>query len=48
MLAADGSHLPIEVSSVVVEGTDHRIVGVFGTIRAGRAAVQAAAASRSG
>ena len=33
MLAPDGSHVPIEVSSVVVEGTDHRIVGVFGTIK---------------
>jgi len=33
MLAADGSHIPIEVSSVVVEGSDHRIVGVFGTMK---------------
>ena len=33
MLAPDGSHVPIEVSAVVVEGTDHRIVGVFGTIQ---------------
>ena len=33
MLGTDGSHVPIEVSAVVVEGTDHRIVGVFGTIR---------------
>ena len=33
MLAPDGSHVPIEVSAVVVEGTGHRIVGVFGTIR---------------
>ena len=33
MLAPDGSHLPIEVSAVVVEGADHRIVGVFGTLQ---------------
>src|SRR6478672_2961823 len=33
MLAPDGSHLPIEVSAVVVEGADHRIVGVFGTMQ---------------
>ena len=33
MLAPDGRHIPIEVSSVAVEGSDHRIVGVFGVIR---------------
>jgi len=27
-----GSHVPIDVSSVVVEGAEHRIVGVFGFI----------------
>jgi DNA-binding CsgD family transcriptional regulator len=32
IIAADGSHQPIEVSAVVVEGSDHRIVGVFGTM----------------
>lgn len=32
MVAPDGAHIPIDVSSVVVEGTDHRIVGVFGMI----------------
>ena len=32
MLAPDGAHLPIDVSSVVVEGADHRIVGVFGLV----------------
>jgi DNA-binding CsgD family transcriptional regulator len=29
-LGPDGSHVPIDVSSVVVEGSDHQIVGVFG------------------
>ena len=33
MLAPDGSHVPIEVSSVAIEGSDHRIVGVFGLIQ---------------
>jgi DNA-binding CsgD family transcriptional regulator len=32
MLAPDGAHVPIDVSSVVVEGAAHRIVGVFGLI----------------
>jgi DNA-binding NarL/FixJ family response regulator len=32
MVAPNGSHVPIDVSSVVVEGADHRIVGVFGLI----------------
>jgi DNA-binding CsgD family transcriptional regulator len=32
MVAPDGSHVPIDVSSVVVEGTDHRVVGVFGLV----------------
>jgi DNA-binding CsgD family transcriptional regulator len=32
MIAPDGSHVPIDVSSVVVEGSDHRIVGVFGLV----------------
>ena len=33
MLAPDGSHVPIEVSSVAIEGSDHRVVGVFGLIQ---------------
>jgi DNA-binding CsgD family transcriptional regulator len=33
MLAPDGSHVPIEVSSVAIEGSDHRIVGVFGLLQ---------------
>jgi DNA-binding CsgD family transcriptional regulator len=32
MVTPDGAHVPIDVSSVVVEGTDHRIVGVFGLV----------------
>jgi DNA-binding CsgD family transcriptional regulator len=32
MIAPDGSHVPIDVSSVVVEDSDHRIVGVFGLV----------------
>jgi len=32
MLAPDGAHVPIDVSSVVIEGAEHRIVGVFGLI----------------
>jgi DNA-binding CsgD family transcriptional regulator len=32
MVAPDGSHVPIDVSSVVVEGADHTIVGVFGLV----------------
>jgi DNA-binding CsgD family transcriptional regulator len=32
MVAPDGAHVPIDVSSVVVEGTDHRVVGVFGLV----------------
>jgi DNA-binding CsgD family transcriptional regulator len=34
MLAPDGSHVPIDVSSVAVEGADHRVVAVFGIIEA--------------
>jgi PAS domain S-box-containing protein len=33
MLAPDGSHVPIEVSSIAIEGTEHRVVGVFGVIQ---------------
>jgi DNA-binding CsgD family transcriptional regulator len=33
MLAPEGEHVPIDVSSVVVEGADHRIVGVFGLVK---------------
>jgi DNA-binding CsgD family transcriptional regulator len=33
MVAPDGSHVPIEVSSVAIEGSDHRVVGVFGLIQ---------------
>ncbi len=33
VLAPDGSHQPIEVSSVAIEGTDHRVVGVFGVLQ---------------
>jgi len=33
MLAPDGSHVPIDVSSVAIEGSDHRIVGVFGVLQ---------------
>jgi DNA-binding CsgD family transcriptional regulator len=32
MVAPGGEHVPIDVSSVVVEGADHRIVGVFGLV----------------
>ena len=32
MIDPDGAHVPIDVSSVVLEGTDHRVVGVFGLI----------------
>jgi DNA-binding CsgD family transcriptional regulator len=32
MIDPDGAHVSIDVSSVVVEGTDHRVVGVFGLI----------------
>ena len=32
MIAPDGTHIPIDVSSVVVEGSDHRVVGVFGLV----------------
>jgi DNA-binding CsgD family transcriptional regulator len=32
MLSPDGAHVPIDVSSVVIEGAEHRIVGVFGLI----------------
>jgi DNA-binding CsgD family transcriptional regulator len=32
MVTAEGAHVPIDVSSVVVEGADHRIVGVFGLV----------------
>jgi DNA-binding CsgD family transcriptional regulator len=30
IVAPDGAHVPIDVSSVVIEGADHCIVGVFG------------------
>src|SRR6476619_7277908 len=30
MIDPDCIHVPIDVSSVVVEGSDHRVVGVFG------------------
>jgi len=33
MVGPDGRRVPIEVSSVVVEDTGHRVVGVFGTLR---------------
>jgi PAS domain S-box-containing protein len=33
MIAPDGSHVPIEVSSVAIEGSEHRVVGVFGVIK---------------
>jgi DNA-binding CsgD family transcriptional regulator len=33
MVAPDGEHVPIDVSSVVVEGGDHRVVGVFGLVK---------------
>ena len=32
MIDPDGTHIPIDVSSVVVEGSDHRVVGVFGLV----------------
>jgi DNA-binding CsgD family transcriptional regulator len=32
MLSPDGAHVPIDVSSVVIEGAEHRVVGVFGLI----------------
>ena len=32
MIDPDGTHVPIDVSSVVVEGSDHRVVGVFGLV----------------
>ena len=32
-VGADGSHVPIEVSSIAIEGSDHRIVGVFGVLQ---------------
>jgi DNA-binding CsgD family transcriptional regulator len=32
MIKPDGTHVPIDVSSVVVEGSDHRVVGVFGLV----------------
>ena len=33
MIGPDGAHVPIEVSSVVIPGADHRVVGIFGTIK---------------
>jgi PAS domain S-box-containing protein len=33
VLTPDGRRVPVEVSSVAIEGTDHRIVGVFGAVR---------------
>jgi DNA-binding CsgD family transcriptional regulator len=32
-IGPDGSHVPIEVSSIAIEGTDHRVVGVFGVLQ---------------
>jgi DNA-binding CsgD family transcriptional regulator len=32
MITPEGAHVPIDVSSVVVEGADHKIVGVFGLV----------------
>ena len=33
VVGADGRHVPIEVSSVAIEGSDHRVVGVFGVLQ---------------
>jgi DNA-binding CsgD family transcriptional regulator len=33
MIGPDGSHVPIEVSSIAIEGTDHKVVGVFGVLQ---------------
>jgi len=33
VLGPDGNHVPIEVSSVAIEDSDHRIVGVFGVLQ---------------
>jgi DNA-binding CsgD family transcriptional regulator len=33
IISPDGSHLPIDVSSVAIEGSDHRVVGVFGVLQ---------------
>jgi PAS domain S-box-containing protein len=33
VIGADGSHVPIEISSVAIEGSDHMIVGVFGVLQ---------------
>jgi DNA-binding CsgD family transcriptional regulator len=33
MISPDGRHVPIEVSSIAIEGSDHRIVGVFGVLQ---------------
>src|SRR5262249_36312486 len=33
MIGPDGSHVPIEVSSIAIEGSDHRGVGVFGVLQ---------------
>jgi len=33
MVAPDGRHVPIEVSSIAIEGSDHKVVGVFGVLQ---------------
>jgi PAS domain S-box-containing protein len=33
VIDANGRRIPVEVSSVAIEGSDHRIVGVFGAIQ---------------
>lgn len=32
-IGPDGRHVPIEVSSIAIEGSDHRVVGVFGVLQ---------------
>jgi PAS domain S-box-containing protein len=32
-VTSDGKHVPIEVSSIAIEGSDHRVVGVFGVLQ---------------
>jgi DNA-binding CsgD family transcriptional regulator len=33
IIGPDGQHVPIEVSSIAIEGSDHRVVGVFGVLQ---------------
>ncbi|MGZ4335516.1 MAG: LuxR C-terminal-related transcriptional regulator [Gaiellaceae bacterium] len=33
MITPDGRHVPIEVSSIAIEGSDHKVVGVFGVLQ---------------